>query len=269
MDLTYYTDTYKLQIPVAKGTMVWNGKPNPWSNLPEFNVYMSQRFGQNMVDYAQFGMKGHNGIDIAGTLGVAVAVAPIKMWISQVMNDPTGYGNHVWAETESHTLNGENFKLELCFGHFSKILVQPYHWIEAGTPVGIFGSTGFSTGPHLHFGTRPWLRIGADWMQYAKDNGFLGWIDPEQFLPHIVWDYSELLNNNNPMEDINKFLNEHNLKLIRNQETGEFGWIYAGKVRLTSRADRATLMLYAKIHRDQNSPNITGEFWDQLPKEKF
>ncbi|MDM3859467.1 MAG: M23 family metallopeptidase [Aphanizomenon gracile PMC644.10] len=40
------------------------------------------------------------------------------------------------------------------YGHMSEILVQPGQWVEPGTVIGRVGSTGNSTGPHLHFEVR-------------------------------------------------------------------------------------------------------------------
>ncbi|QLE54972.1 M23 family metallopeptidase [Nostoc sp. TCL26-01] len=40
------------------------------------------------------------------------------------------------------------------YGHMSELLVQPGQWVEPGTVIGRVGSTGNSTGPHLHFEVR-------------------------------------------------------------------------------------------------------------------
>ncbi len=44
--------------------------------------------------------------------------------------------------------------LETIYAHFSKLLVVPGMTIRAGEPIGLGGSTGRSTGPHLHFEMR-------------------------------------------------------------------------------------------------------------------
>lgn len=57
-----------------------------------------------------------------------------------------GYGNYI-------ILRHPN-KLETVYGHLNKFLVKPDQVVKAGQPIALGGSTGRSTGPHLHFETR-------------------------------------------------------------------------------------------------------------------
>lgn len=91
------------------------------------------------------GWQFHYGLDIDLKMGDTV-VAAMDGEVRLAGYDPSGYG---WFCVIAHP-NG----LETVYGHFSKLLVGPETLVKAGSPIGLGGSTGYSTGPHLHFEVR-------------------------------------------------------------------------------------------------------------------
>ena len=86
----------------------------------------------------------HQGIDLPLSTGTPIAAAfDGKVRISDYVS---GYGNLVVLR---HA-NG----LETFYAHLSEAKVRSGDWVSAGDIIGLGGSTGRSTGPHLHFETR-------------------------------------------------------------------------------------------------------------------
>lgn len=104
--------------------------------------------------YSKFGYrKGrqHQGVDLPLPTGT-----PVKAAFDGRVRASTytsGYGNLVIIRHE----NG----LETFYGHLSKREVEVGDWVSAGQVIGLGGSTGRSTGPHLHFETR-WRGFAFD-----------------------------------------------------------------------------------------------------------
>ena len=86
----------------------------------------------------------HFGLDFAAPLGTAVVAAAAGA--AHVVDDATGLGLHVTVDDSAGLLT--------VYGHLSHVLVSDGEWVGAGIPVGEVGSTGNSTGPHLHFEVR-------------------------------------------------------------------------------------------------------------------
>lgn len=87
----------------------------------------------------------HQGVDLPLKTGDKIyATFSGRVRISEYNRG--GYGNLVIIRHD----NG----LETYYGHLSERFVEPNEWVEAGTVIGLGGSTGRSTGPHLHFETR-------------------------------------------------------------------------------------------------------------------
>ncbi|WP_216830341.1 murein hydrolase activator EnvC family protein [Alkalihalobacterium elongatum] len=86
----------------------------------------------------------HHGLDIANSTGTPIYAAEAGTVIAaRYMN---GYGNTVMI---SHNVNGE--VLTTLYAHMNSISVSNGQRVSRGQEIGKMGSTGASTGPHLHF----------------------------------------------------------------------------------------------------------------------
>ncbi|MEG3894920.1 peptidoglycan DD-metalloendopeptidase family protein [Microcoleus sp. SVA1_B6] len=93
-----------------------------------------------VMGYGRF----HTGTDLGAPLGTPVLAAyagqvAIADWLG-------GYGLTV-------VLNHKKSQ-ETLYGHLSELFVKPGEWVKQGETIGRVGSTGMSTGPHLHFEVR-------------------------------------------------------------------------------------------------------------------
>jgi murein DD-endopeptidase MepM/ murein hydrolase activator NlpD len=70
--------------------------------------------------------------------GGTVTVASWEGW---------GYGNYVVVD--HGTIEGRNYKT--LYAHMSEVYVSPGQYVQQGESIGRMGSTGLSTGTHLHF----------------------------------------------------------------------------------------------------------------------
>ncbi len=93
----------------------------------------------------------HPGVDLAATAGTAVLAATSgQISVVEGIQESGGYGNYVCIDNTP--------VIRTCYAHLSAVLVAPGQDVETGQRIGRVGSTGHSTGPHLHFE----LRLGAD-----------------------------------------------------------------------------------------------------------
>jgi len=136
----------------------------PWDG----DFPLTQLFGENPTAYARFGLAGHNGVDVGLPIGTLVRA----VWDGDVLwngADPGGYGLYVVLTTP--------WGGSLLYAHLSDRGNHPLgEQVKAGDPLAYSGSTGNSTGPHLHLGLRP---------DRAYTRGpFAGYTDP---LPFLLW----------------------------------------------------------------------------------
>lgn len=95
----------------------------------------------------------HEGIDIAAPVGTPV-VAIEKGIVVASIDRKKGFGKLIIVEhvgQDPHDGNSQGFKLLSYYAHLSKINVKTGDRVEKDQKIGEVGSTGFSTGPHLHF----------------------------------------------------------------------------------------------------------------------
>ena len=129
--------------------------PTLWP-LKGVHGIVTNRFGPAIPPFTG-GWYLHNGVDIAGGYGVPI-VATANGKVQRIDNDPMGLG---WYIVLRH-----NYGFHTRYGHFDRIIVQKGQEVRRGQIIGYMGSSGLSTGPHLHY--EVWIGTQV--------------VDPEQFL---------------------------------------------------------------------------------------
>jgi murein DD-endopeptidase MepM/ murein hydrolase activator NlpD len=95
-------------------------------------------FGESDLPYQPF----HTGIDIAGKTGDPITPF-MKGKVIYADEISWGFGKHITID------HGNN--ITSTYAHLSKINVKKDDEVKPGDVIGLEGSTGWSTGPHLHF----------------------------------------------------------------------------------------------------------------------
>ena len=107
----------------------------------------------------------HNGLDLVSKEKnrnlYAIDDGYVQKVVSNQSKSKTGFGNYIWVRYP-------RYNLSLLFAHCSKINVKKGASVKKGTIVAIMGSTGRSTGVHLHLGM---TKIGSDkWLNPINYN---------------------------------------------------------------------------------------------------
>jgi len=101
---------------------------------------VSQWFGRTSFN------PSHTGIDLTSRSGTNILASASGKVIAVRRGWGSGYGNHIII---SH---GDGFTT--LYGHMSAFSVSEGQWVNQGQKIGAMGSTGWSTGTHLHFEIR-------------------------------------------------------------------------------------------------------------------
>jgi murein DD-endopeptidase MepM/ murein hydrolase activator NlpD len=129
--------------------------PGAWA-LPTIKSYrLTSRFGSR-IHPIRGTLDFHTGLDFAVPHGSPVFAASDGIVLSTAWGG--GYGNLIKIQHAN--------SVQTWYAHLSAFSVQPNQRVKAGEQIGSVGSTGNSTGPHLHFEVRvngtprdpePWL----------------------------------------------------------------------------------------------------------------
>ena len=109
----------------------------------EGDIDMSSPFGMRMDPFLR-GPAIHSGLDLRGDTGDPVRATANGTVVTASWQG--GYGNMIEID--------HNNGLSTRFGHLSKMEVKVGQNVKMGEVIGRIGSTGRSTGPHLHYETR-------------------------------------------------------------------------------------------------------------------
>ena len=132
-------DALSAQIRALQGDTSYSGGTMLWPSAA--SKYISSPFGNRIL----FGVKEfHTGIDIAAALGTNILAANSGTVIKAGYNNSYGY----------MVMIDHGGGIVTLYAHSSKLLVKTGDVVGRGQVIALVGSTGRSTGPHLHFEVR-------------------------------------------------------------------------------------------------------------------
>jgi len=137
--------------PVGSGGLSWPEQPDLGAPRPPFGgtgttAYIWPTDGVFTSGYGWRWGRMHKGIDLANNVGTPIravqdGVVSFSGW------DDGGYGYLVKITHADGAIT--------VYGHNSSLLVREGQQVQQGQTISLMGSTGRSTGPHLHFEVRP------------------------------------------------------------------------------------------------------------------
>ncbi|MDF1704416.1 MAG: M23 family metallopeptidase [Aeromicrobium sp.] len=131
-------------------------KADQWV-LPVTGYRISGQFGTSNAIWGN----GHSGLDLAGPSGSTIVSVASGTVIS------AGYAGNCGNMTQIQ-LDTDDVVVKFC--HQSRIVVQEGQRVQAGETVGYTGSTGRSTGPHLHMEVKPGDGPSGDPEAYFREH---------------------------------------------------------------------------------------------------
>lgn len=112
--------------------------PSQW---PTSGGYISSSFGGRANPFGGYGRDCHPGIDIATDYG-----EPVYASAAGYVQQAGWYGGYGIYARINH-----DYGYQTAYGHMSRVVCRAGQYVKKGEIIGYVGSTGYSTGPHLHF----------------------------------------------------------------------------------------------------------------------
>lgn len=130
----------------------------------------TQAFGVNAEYYKKFGLAGHEGIDLIPTGSVWDVYSLTDGVVVNETDDPRSGAYGIWLTVWCPT---KDIALQYC--HLKENYVKAGDKITKGQKIGVMGSTGNSTGPHLHLNL---FAVDDNGVRLNRNNGYNGGINP-------------------------------------------------------------------------------------------
>ncbi|NPV57753.1 MAG: M23 family metallopeptidase, partial [Anaerolineae bacterium] len=161
---------FDLPTPGPEPISLWRPPLNevPWALGPNDHFYFARPIAADEVNWplANYRYGGiffgwdiiHTGVDIPAPVGTPVLAAASGkvIWAGYGLlrgdndiNDPYGL-----AVVVRHDFGWQGRRLNTVYAHMDRIDVKLGQLVDTGTQLGIIGTTGATTGPHLHFEVR-------------------------------------------------------------------------------------------------------------------
>ena len=171
--------------------LINNIKSSPFKGLDY--SYMTSKFGYRKFWNGvteMYNTNFHNGVDLtSGTVVVAVE----KGKVASVRSNINGYTEKYPSGNYVTLYHGNNVYTTYCHLKYGSVNLKVGDSVNKGDELGLKGSTGYSTGPHLHFGVK-------------KDNS---WVDP---IPY-------LLGEKNILETVENESKSDNIYIVKKGDT--------------------------------------------------
>lgn len=145
-DLQKQRDDIENEIQDLEAGLSTDGLPSYSRGLlayPVKKVTISQKYGKTNFSKKSYASGKHNGIDFAGSYGTSIYAAADGKVVGTGNLGKYAYGRWIAIDHGNGIIT--------LYGHLSALSVSNGEKVEKGEKIGSMGSTGYSTGNHLHF----------------------------------------------------------------------------------------------------------------------